>query len=89
MLVERALVRGASADGPAVLPVSPLPPDITGLIGHVSGYEEYALDAALRGGRDRVYRALLAHPLIGQHEIADPLTDRLIASGRAHLAWAR
>ncbi|MBL7254510.1 family 4 glycosyl hydrolase [Paractinoplanes lichenicola] len=79
----------ASVAGPAALPVSPLPPDLSGLIGHVSGYEEYALDAALRGGRDRVYRALLAHPLIGQHEIADPLTDRLIASGRVHLAWAR
>ncbi|MBM2617241.1 6-phospho-beta-glucosidase [Actinoplanes sp. LDG1-06] len=79
----------ATTDGPAPLAVSTLPPDISGLIGHVSGYEEYALDAALRGGRDRVYRALLAHPLIGQHEIADPLTDRLIASGRAHLAWAR
>ncbi|GAB2582764.1 6-phospho-beta-glucosidase [Paractinoplanes abujensis] len=79
----------ASIDGPAVLPVSPLPPDMAGLIGHVSGYEELALDAALRGGRERVYRALLAHPLVGQHEIADPLTDLLIASGRAHLAWAR
>ncbi|MBU2663233.1 6-phospho-beta-glucosidase [Actinoplanes bogorensis] len=79
----------ASVDGPTPLPMTPLPPDLSGLIAHVSGYEEYALDAALRGGRSRVYRALLAHPLIGQHEIADDLTDRLIASGRAHLAWSR
>jgi 6-phospho-beta-glucosidase len=46
------------------------------------GYEELALDAALRGGRQRIYRALLAHPLIGQHEYADALADSLIASGR-------
>ncbi len=79
----------AGLDGPAPLPVTPLAPDLAALITHTWGYEELALDAALRGGRDRVYRALLAHPLIGQHEKADPLADRLIAAGRAHLAWAR
>jgi 6-phospho-beta-glucosidase len=79
----------AGLDGPATLPVTPVTPDLAGLITHVWGYEEFALDAALRGGRDRVYRALLAHPLIGQHEYADALTDQLIASGRDHLAWAR
>jgi len=79
----------AGLEGPAPLPVTPVTPDLAGLIAHVWGYEEYALDAALRGGRDRVYRALLAHPLIGQHEYADALADKLIAAGRDHLAWAR
>jgi 6-phospho-beta-glucosidase len=79
----------AGLEGPAALPVTPLPPDLAGLIAHVSGYEELALDAALKGGRDRVYRALLAHPLVGQHEYADALADKLIASGRRHLAWAQ
>jgi len=79
----------ADLDGPSPLPVAPLAPDLAGLVAHVSGYEELALDAALRGGRDRVYRALLAHPLIGQHEYADALADDLIAAGRDHLAWAR
>ncbi|WP_030441192.1 6-phospho-beta-glucosidase [Actinoplanes subtropicus] len=79
----------AGLEGPAPLPVTPVTPDLAGLITHVWGYEEYALDAALRGGRDRVYRALLAHPLIGQHEYADALADKLIAAGRDHLAWAR
>jgi 6-phospho-beta-glucosidase len=76
-------------DGPAALPVHPLAPEQAGLVSHVWGYEELAIDAALRGGRGRVYRALLAHPLIGQHEQADALTDKLIAAGRQHLAWAR
>ena len=35
--------------------------------------------AALHGGRDRVGAALLAHPLIGQYELAGRLADRLIA----------
>ena len=79
----------AGLEGPAPLPVTPLAPDLAGLIAHVWGYEELALEAAVKGGRDRVYRALLAHPLIGQHEYADALADKLIASGRDHLAWAR
>src|SRR4051794_24413001 len=39
--------------GPAPLPVAPVAPDQAGLIAHVSGYEELAIDAALRGGRQR------------------------------------
>jgi 6-phospho-beta-glucosidase len=54
----------------------------------VTAYEDLALDAALRGGRDRVFRALLAHPLIGRHAYADTLTDKLVAHNREHLAWA-
>jgi 6-phospho-beta-glucosidase len=59
-----------------------------GLVAHVSAYEELALDAALRGGRDRVFRALLAHPLVGQAPVADELTGRLLDANRAFLAWA-
>jgi 6-phospho-beta-glucosidase len=77
------------ATGPTPLPIGTVAPDLAGLIAHVSGYEELAVDAALRGGRDRVYRALLAHPLVGQHEYADTLTDKLLAANTAHLAWAR
>jgi 6-phospho-beta-glucosidase len=77
------------ADGPAALPVAPLPPDLAGLVAAVSGYEQLAVDAALRGGRQRVYRALLAHPLVGQHEYAEALTDRLLAANAEHLEWAR
>jgi 6-phospho-beta-glucosidase len=79
----------AGKNGPAPLPVTPIAPDQAGLITHVWGYEELALDAALRGGRQRVYHALLANPLIGQHEYADALADELIAAGSEHLAWAR
>ena len=52
-----------------------------------SAYEQLALDAAVHGGRDRVYRALLAHPLIGQHDVAARLTDLLLDANRDHLRW--
>ncbi|MEU1656226.1 6-phospho-beta-glucosidase [Streptomyces griseofuscus] len=74
--------------GPAPLPVPEVDPLYAGLIANVTAYEELALEAALRGGRDRVFRALLAHPLIGQYEYAETLTDRLIAHNREHFAWA-
>ena len=38
----------------------------------MTAYEHLALDAALHGGRDRVFEALLAHPLVGQYELARP-----------------
>ncbi|MGE5827161.1 MAG: 6-phospho-beta-glucosidase [Micromonosporaceae bacterium] len=76
-------------DGVRPRPGGPAAPEMAGLIAAVSGYEELALDAARRGGRDRVYRALLAHPLVGQHALADGLTDRLLAANAAHLDWAR
>ena len=75
--------------GAVPVPGPPLAPDIAGLVGHVSAYEQLAVDAALRGGRDRVYRALLAHPLVGQASLAERLTDRLLALNSEHLAWAR
>ena len=74
--------------GPVPLAVSEVDPLYAGLMANVTAYEDLALDAALRGGRDRVFRALLAHPLIGQHTYADTLADQLIAHNREHLAWA-
>jgi 6-phospho-beta-glucosidase len=62
---------------------------MSGLIAHVSAYEELAVDAALHGGRDRVLRAMLAHPLIGQLDLAGQLTDRLLAQNAAFLPWVR
>ncbi|MEU5436831.1 6-phospho-beta-glucosidase [Streptomyces sp. NPDC020719] len=74
--------------GPVPLPVPALDPLYAGLIANVSAYEDLALEAALRGGRDRVFRALLAHPLVGQYDHAEGLTDRLLAHNREHLSWA-
>jgi 6-phospho-beta-glucosidase len=73
--------------GVTAVPVEPLEPLFAGLVAHVSAYEQLALDAAVHGGRDRVYRTLLAHPLIGQHDVAARLTDLLLDANRNHLRW--
>lgn len=69
-------------------PVDPVPADLAGLIGAVAGYERLALDAAVHGGRDRVLRAMRAHPLVLQHERAEKLTDLLLAANARFLPWA-
>jgi 6-phospho-beta-glucosidase len=80
-----------NAQGATPLPLAelsgPIDPLFAGLIAHTAGYEELALEAALHGGRDRVFKAMLVHPLIGQIEQAERLTDNLLAENRDYLTW--
>ncbi|GFH80264.1 MULTISPECIES: 6-phospho-beta-glucosidase [Streptomyces diastaticus group] len=75
-------------EGARPLAVPPLDPLHTGLVSHVTAYEDLALRAALEGGRNRVFAALLAHPLIGQYDRAETLTDLLLSHNQEHLPWA-
>jgi 6-phospho-beta-glucosidase len=85
-VIEVPAVIGSA--GPVPVPAAPLPPLLRGLVGHMSAYEELAVDAARRGGRPRVVSALLAHPLVGQYDLAEELADRLIAENARFLTWA-
>jgi 6-phospho-beta-glucosidase len=76
-----------SAAGAVPVPLAPVQPLMSGLIAHASAYEELAVEAALHGGRERVAKALLANPLIGQYDLAQGLTDRLLAENAAFLPW--
>jgi 6-phospho-beta-glucosidase len=86
-VIEVSAIVGA--DGATPVEVDPVDPLMRGLIAHASAYEELAVDAARRGGRDRVAKALLAHPLVGQYDLAQQLTDRLLAENAEFLPWAR
>ncbi|WP_030314445.1 6-phospho-beta-glucosidase [Streptomyces sp. NRRL B-3229] len=90
-LPDDAVIEVQAAVGPkgtTPLPVTAVDPLFAGLMANVTAYEDLALTAALHGGRERVFKALLAHPLVGQYAYAEGLTDRLIAHNREHLAWA-
>jgi 6-phospho-beta-glucosidase len=56
--------------GPHPLPQSPLAPELLGLVQHVACYERLAVQAALSGDPADIRKALLAHPLVGQWDLA-------------------
>jgi 6-phospho-beta-glucosidase len=90
-LADDAVVEVPAVVEPGGVTPAPLPELAgleRGLVSHVSAYEDLALQAALHGGRERVFRALLAHPLVGQAELADKLTDAMIDANRKFLSWA-
>jgi 6-phospho-beta-glucosidase len=60
-------------DGPAPLEQRPLAPELLGLVQHVAAYERLAAEAAVTRDEATARKALLAHPLIGQHELAREL----------------
>jgi 6-phospho-beta-glucosidase len=62
------------------LPQRPLAPELLGLVQHVSAYERLTAEAAVTRDPVTARKALLTHPLIGQHAIADELLDRLVAA---------
>ncbi|MEO6942032.1 MAG: 6-phospho-beta-glucosidase [Terrimesophilobacter sp.] len=77
------------ANGFVPIPIEPLPEGMRGLISHVASYERLALDAAISGSREKVAAAMLAHPLVGQYDRAERLTDLLISTNHEYLSWAK
>ena len=74
-----------TARGPEPLEQPPLAPEYLGLAQHVAAYERLAAGAAIAGDRELVYKALLAHPLVGQVAPVEELTEQLLAADREHL----
>jgi 6-phospho-beta-glucosidase len=56
--------------GPHPLPQAPLAPELLGLVQHVACYERLAVRAARSGDPADLRKALLAHPLVGQWDLA-------------------
>ena len=65
------------------LPQKPLAPELLGLVQHVAAYERLAVRAALSGDPADARKALLAHPLIGQWDVASALIELLRAASEA------
>jgi len=73
------------ASGATPLPQSSVAPELLGLAQHVAAYERLAAEAAVTGDRAVARKALLTHPLIGQHPLSAELVDRLLDAGAQHL----
>jgi 6-phospho-beta-glucosidase len=72
-------------DGAHPLPLRPLAPEMRGLVQAMKAYEELTVEAAISGDRGTARRALLANPLVGQWQIAEPLLDALLEANQSHL----
>jgi 6-phospho-beta-glucosidase len=72
----RVTSRGAES-----LPQAPLAPELLGLVQHVAAYERLAARAGETGDPLVARKALLAHPLVGQDELAGDLLERLLSAG--------
>jgi 6-phospho-beta-glucosidase len=72
-------------DGAHALPLAPLAPEMRGLVQAAKAYEELTVEAATTGDRRTALRALIANPLVGEWEIAEPLLDALLEANAAHL----
>ena len=64
---------------------TPLAPELLGLVQHVAAYERLAVRAALSGDPADARKALLAHPLIGQWDLASELIELLRAASEARV----
>jgi 6-phospho-beta-glucosidase len=60
------------------LPQAPLAPELLGLVQHVAAYERLAAQAAAAQDLGLARKALLAHPLIGQHALVEELLEPLL-----------
>jgi 6-phospho-beta-glucosidase len=72
-------------DGAVPLRQPPVAPELLGLMQHVSAYERLAVEAATTADPAVARKALLTHPLVGQHAPAEELVDLLLDAGAAHL----
>jgi 6-phospho-beta-glucosidase len=59
--------------GAVPLEQAPLAPELLGLVQHVAAYERLTAEAAVTRDPLTARKALLAHPLIGQHEMVEEL----------------
>jgi len=72
-------------DGPSVLPLEPLGPEMLGLVQQAKAYERLAAAAAVSGERRLALQALMANPLVGDYDVAAALLPELLEANRDHL----
>lgn len=61
------------------------PSSIIGLVAAVKNYETLAVEAALTGSKEVALQALVAHPLVGDYDIAKPLLEEMLEAHKVFL----
>lgn len=87
-LKEDAVVETAcmvNADGARPISFRGFPDSVRGLVCAVKSYESLTVEAAVEGSRDKALFALLAHPLILDYDVAEPMLEELLLANRSYL----
>jgi 6-phospho-beta-glucosidase len=74
-----------SAAGIRPLTQTEAPRTVWGLITAVKNYERLVVEAAVSGDRSIALAALVAHPLVGDYDIAQKLLDEMLQANRSFL----
>lgn len=74
-----------SKNGIQPITIPEFPQEVVGLISAVKTYETLAVDAALTGNRDTALKALMAHPLVGDYDVAKPLLEEMLNAHKEYL----
>lgn len=74
-----------SKNGIQPITIPEYPKAVIGLITAVKTYESLAVEAALSGDRDIALQALVAHPLVGDYDIAKALLAEMLEAHKDYL----
>ncbi|TJY43556.1 6-phospho-beta-glucosidase [Cohnella pontilimi] len=88
MMPDDAVVEIAcnvNKNGIKPLPLRDIPTIGWGLVSAVKNYEQLTVEAAVHGDKEKALLALLAHPLVGEYDIAVPLLDDLLEANKVYL----
>ncbi|MCL2707988.1 MAG: 6-phospho-beta-glucosidase [Defluviitaleaceae bacterium] len=89
-LPDDAVIETAcTVNAAGVKPLAPrrVPSEVWGLIAAVKNYEQLAVEAAVHSDKNKALLALLAHPLVGDLEIAVPMLDELLEANKRYLRF--
>jgi 6-phospho-beta-glucosidase len=82
-VLELPCLVSAAGIRPLAQPETPKP--VWGLVAAVKNYERLAVEAAVSGDRALALAALLAHPLVGDVDVARELLDEMLEANREYL----
>ena len=82
-VVETACMVNATGATPTVF--HGFPDAVRGLVAAVKSYESLTVEAAVEGNRDKALFALLAHPLVMDYDLAQPMLNELLEANRSFL----
>jgi len=74
-----------SKNGMQPINIPTYPKEVVGLISAVKTYESLAVEAAITGDKETALKALVAHPLVADYDIAKPLLEEMLEAHKAFL----